>query len=267
MQYPKTPNATPLTSGRDSRKSKNARRVAGHHVRRHRRSSSSAGCARSGSANTVAMSNGSQSPCAVIHVGHQHRVAVAGQLLRPSRCMAVADAAGVDVHDDARPRAVAVRGVQGDGAGAVGVVTVAEITRHGFRSTPPVCDVSWAACRSPRRTRICCALVLDTGTPEIRPHRHRHPQPVRPPAALRPGGRLPADHHQEGAPKSVVYELLWFLRGDSQRALAAGARRHHLGRMGQRRQVISARSTACSGGRGRRRRASTSTRSARRWSC
>ncbi len=34
--------------------------------------------------------------------------------------------------------------------------------------------------------------------------------------------------------KSIVYELLWFLRGDSKCALAAGARCHDLGRMGLR---------------------------------
>ncbi len=32
--------------------------------------------------------------------------------------------------------------------------------------------------------------------------------------------------------KSIAYELLWFLRGEIERALAAGARRHDLGRMG-----------------------------------
>ena len=33
---------------------------------------------------------------------------------------------------------------------------------------------------------------------------------------------------------SIAYELLWFLRGDGERALAAGARRHDLGRVGRR---------------------------------
>ena len=32
--------------------------------------------------------------------------------------------------------------------------------------------------------------------------------------------------------KSIIYELLWFIRGRHERALAAGARRAHLGRVG-----------------------------------
>ena len=62
MQYPQTPNASPLTSGRDARKSKNAAAseaiISGVTlptivIRRLR-------C--SGSPNTVSISNGSQSP-------------------------------------------------------------------------------------------------------------------------------------------------------------------------------------------------------------
>src|SRR5690606_3869054 len=37
------------------------------------------------------------------------------------------------------------------------------------------------------------------GRGEDRPHRHRDAERPRPPGALRPGGRLPAGHHQEGA--------------------------------------------------------------------
>ena len=63
--------------------------------------------------------------------------------------------------------------------------------------------------------------------------------------------------------KAVIVELLWFLRGDAQRAMAAGARLHDLGRMGPRPTATWARSTACSGAAGPRPTAATSTRSPR----
>ena len=58
---------------------------------------------------------------------------------------------------------------------------------------------------------------VDThGRVQGRPHRHRHQERVRPPDALRPQRRLPAGHHQEGAPaSSIIQELLWFLTGSS----------------------------------------------------
>ncbi len=72
---------------------------------------------------------------------------------------------------------------------------------------------------------------------------------------------LPAAHHQEVHTRSMIAELLWFLRGSTNVALAARAGRHDLGRVGRRRGRTRARSTATSGAPGRPRRASTSTRS------
>ena len=47
--------------------------------------------------------------------------------------------------------------------------------------------------------------------------------------------------------RSVIYELLWFLRGDTNVALTARARRHDLGRVGGRATASSVRSTASNG--------------------
>ena len=61
--------------------------------------------------------------------------------------------------------------------------------------------------------------------------------------------------------RSIAYELLWFLRGESN---VSWLREHgvsHLGRVGRRATASSDPSTACSGGRGRRPTAVTSTRS------
>ena len=94
--------------------------------------------------------------------------------------------------------------------------------------------------------------VLRARRAQDRPHRHRHARRVRLADALRPGRGLPAGHHQEAAPaSSIVHELLWFLRGETNVALPARARRHDLGRVGRRRRRARARCTACSGARWR----------------
>ena len=72
------------------------------------------------------------------------------------------------------------------------------------------------------------------GRAEERPHRHRDRQHVRLPDALRPRRRLPARDDEEGAlPVGRVRAPLVPARR-LERALAAGARRHDLGRVGRR---------------------------------
>ena len=72
---------------------------------------------------------------------------------------------------------------------------------------------------------------------------------------------LPAAHHQEAAPQVDRPRAAVVPEGRHQHALSQGARRHHLGRVGRRATASSARCTATSGARGRRRTGGTSIRS------
>ena len=69
---------------------------------------------------------------------------------------------------------------------------------------------------------------------QVRPHRHRHAVGVRAPASLRPRGQLPAAHHEEAAPQVHPLRAALVPARRHQRALAAGARRDDLGRVGRR---------------------------------
>src|SRR6201998_1564671 len=67
------------------------------------------------------------------------------------------------------------------------------------------------------------------GCRQIRPHRHRNTQPVRPAVALRPVGGLPAAHHQKGAFQIGGLRIAVVPAWRFQRRMVARARGHHLG--------------------------------------
>ena len=90
-----------------------------------------------------------------------------------------------------------------------------------------------------------------------RSHRNRDAQRLRPPAAFRPVAGLPTRDHQARAHEVDRVRAAVVPARRVQRRLAAGERRDDLGRVGRRRAASWARSTACSGGPGRPRRAST----------
>ena len=70
------------------------------------------------------------------------------------------------------------------------------------------------------------------GDAEAGPHRHRHGQPVRRAAPLRPVGDLPAGDDEEGALQVDRRRAAVVPARRQQRRLAARPRRHHLGRVG-----------------------------------
>ena len=95
--------------------------------------------------------------------------------------------------------------------------------------------------------------VLRRRRGEARPHRHRHAVGLRPSDALRPARGLSAGHHQEAAPEVDHPRTAVVPARRHQHQISQRPRRHASGTNGPTRTAISARSTASSGARGRRR--------------
>ena len=76
--------------------------------------------------------------------------------------------------------------------------------------------------------------ILEHGIDRARPHRHRHARRVRAAVALRSRRRLSAADDEEAAPEKHHPRAALVPARRYQCALAAGAGRHHLGRMGRR---------------------------------
>ena len=86
------------------------------------------------------------------------------------------------------------------------------------------------------------------GAAQERPHRDRHAVGVRLPDALRPGRRVSRwSPPRSCTVRSIVHELLWFLRGDTNVALSAASTASRSGTNGPMRTASSARSMASSG--------------------
>src|SRR6185437_12659948 len=153
---------------------------------------------------------------AVVDGGEQHGIAESGQL-GGHLLEGVPHAAGVGIHHHTGPRDLGLRAVGGEqvnGAGAIGRGDDVGDVRHGTRSTPCASQYSDRV-PIPTPYEDLLGLVLDRGTAKSdrtgTGTRSLFGQQLR--YDLSAG--FPLITTKKVHLKSVVYELLWFLRGDS----------------------------------------------------